>query len=62
MKIFNIIEVRLITKRQIIIDTLREEGYIKAIKKCMVLNDGWKLGEAVKYVKKLREKYPAKVL
>jgi hypothetical protein len=57
MKIFNIIEIKLITKRQIIIDTLGSMGYIKAIKKCKDLHD-WSLGDSVKYVKKLRLKYP----
>lgn len=59
MKIFNIVEIKLITKRQLIINALTQVGYIRAIKVCKELHPDWGLGNSVKYVKKLKTKYPA---
>lgn len=60
VKIFNIVEIKLITKRSRIIGKLQNNGKIKAIKECKELH-GWGLSKSKKYVDKLALKYPTKV-
>lgn len=54
MKLFGVLEINIkfLTKKQQIIDTLKNEGKIKAVKKCKELY-GYDLTEALNFVREL---------
>lgn len=59
MKILNVVEIKLITKRATIIEILINNGRMRAIKECKNLH-GWDLYKAKRYVDKLALNHPTK--
>lgn len=56
MRLLGIVEIRLITKKRQILNVLKSEGKIRAVKKCRELH-GWSLSQSLQYVNKLMYEY-----